>query len=158
MSRRDLKPLAAELSTCWRELGTILASRRLHASLHPELGAKLTPSKLRALALIAESGGLRIGELADRVGVDDTTATRMVDRLEELGVAQRHGAEGDRRATQVALTGEGKELMAGVSAQRLLFFCDVLEALEPEEREQLVQLTAKAALALRTRSEALVGR
>jgi DNA-binding MarR family transcriptional regulator len=158
MSRRDLKPLAAELSTCWRELGAILASRRLHASLHPELGAKLTPSKLRALALIAESGGLRIGELADRVGVDDTTATRMVDRLEELGVAQRHGAEGDRRATQVALTGEGKELMAGVSAQRLLFFCDVLEALEPEEREQLVQLTAKAALALRTRSEALVGR
>jgi DNA-binding MarR family transcriptional regulator len=158
MSRRDLRPLAAELSTCWRELGTILASRRLHASLHPELGAKLTPSKLRALALIAESGGLRIGELADRVGVDDTTATRMVDRLEELGVAQRHGAEGDRRATQVALTGEGKELMAGVSAQRLLFFCDVLEALEPEEREQLVQLTAKAALALRTRSEALVGR
>jgi DNA-binding MarR family transcriptional regulator len=158
MSRRDLKPLAAELSTCWRELGTILASRRLHASLHPELGAKLTPSKLRALALIAESGGLRIGELADRVGVDDTTATRMVDRLEELGIAQRHGAEGDRRATQVALTGEGKELMAGVSAQRLLFFCDVLEALEPEEREQLVQLTAKAALALRTRSEALVGR
>ena len=158
MSRSDLKLLAAELSTCWRELGTILASRRLHASLHPELGAKLTPSKLRALALIAESGGLRIGELADRVGVDDTTATRMVDRLEELGVAQRHGAEGDRRATQVALTGEGKELMAGVSAQRLLFFCDVLEALEPEEREQLVQLTAKAALALRTRSEALVGR
>jgi DNA-binding MarR family transcriptional regulator len=158
MSRRELKPLAAELSTCWRELGTILASRRLHASLHPELGSKLTPSKLRALALIAESGGLRVGELADRVGVDDTTATRMVDRLEELGVAERHHAEGDRRATRVELTGEGKELMAGVAAQRLLFFCDVLEALEPEERGQLVQLTAKAALVLRTRSEELVVR
>jgi DNA-binding MarR family transcriptional regulator len=158
MSRRELKPLAAELSTCWRELGTILASRRLHASLHPELGSKLTPSKLRALALLAESGSLRVGELADRVGVDDTTATRMVDRLEELGVAERHGAEGDRRATEVELTGEGKELMAGVATQRLLFFCDVLEALEPEEREQLVQLTAKAALVLRTRSEELVAR
>jgi DNA-binding MarR family transcriptional regulator len=158
MSRRELRPLAAELSTCWRELGTLLASRRLHASLHPELGSKLTPSKLRALALISESGGLRIGELADRVGVDDTTATRMVDRLEELNFAERGGAEGDRRATQVQLTTEGKELMAGVAEQRLLFFCDVLEALEPDEREQLVHLTAKAALVLRVRSEELVAR
>ena len=158
MSRRELRPLAAELSTCWRELGTILASRRLHASLHPELGTKLTPSKLRALALIAESGGLRIGELADRVGVDDTTATRMVDRLEDLRLAERHAAEADRRATVVELTGEGKELTAGVAAQRLLFFCDVLEALEPEERAQLVELTAKAALVLRTRSAELVAR
>jgi DNA-binding MarR family transcriptional regulator len=158
MSSRELKLLAAELSACWRELGTILASRRLHASLHPELGTKLTPSKLRALALVGESGGLRIGELADRVGVDDTTATRMVDRLEELGLAERHGAEGDRRAIVVELTHEGAELTAGVAAQRLLFFCDVLEALEPEERVQLVELTAKAALALRVRTEELAGR
>jgi DNA-binding MarR family transcriptional regulator len=158
MTRQELKPLAAELATCWRELGTILASRRLHASLHPELGAKLTPSKVRALALIGESGGLRIGELADRVGVDDTTATRMVDRLEELGVAERRGAEGDRRATLVDLTDEGRGLMRGVAEQRLLFYCDVLDALDPEEREQLVNLTAKAALVLRARSEALVGR
>ena len=158
MSRRELRPLAAELSARWRELGTILASRRLHALLHPELGAKLTPSKVRALALIAESGGLRIGELADRVGVDDTTATRMVDRLEELGMAERHDAEGDRRATLVELTGEGVALMEGVAAQRLLFFCDVLEALEPEERTQLVHLTAKAADALRARSVELVTR
>jgi hypothetical protein len=45
-----------------------------------------------------------------------------------------------------------------VARQRLLFFCDVLEALEPEERAQLVQLTAKAALVLRTRSRELVTR
>jgi DNA-binding MarR family transcriptional regulator len=158
MSRRDLKPLAAELSARWRELGTILASRRLHASLHPELGSKLTPSKVRALALIAESGGLRIGQLADAVGVDDTTATRMVDRLEEAGVAARHGAEGDRRATLVELTDEGAKLMRDVAVQRQLFFCDVLEALEPGERTELVRLTEKAAVALRARSEELAAR
>ena len=82
----------------------------------------------------------------------------MVDRLEELGVAERRGAEGDRRATLVDLTDEGRSLMRGVAEQRLLFYCDVLDALDPEEREQLVNLTAKAALVLRARSEALVGR
>jgi DNA-binding MarR family transcriptional regulator len=156
MGTRALRPLAAELSTCWRELSSILASRRLHASLHPELGRQLTPSKLRGLELLAQHDGLRVGELADRVGVDDTTATRLVDRLEELGLAERHSEEGDRRAILVGLTAEGRELVAGVSAQREQFFADVLATLDADERVQLVRLTEKAALALRTRSRELV--
>jgi DNA-binding MarR family transcriptional regulator len=158
MSRKSLRPLAVELSTCWRELGSILASRRLHSSLHPELGKKLTPGKLRALELLAQHDGLRVGELADRVGVDDTTATRLVDRLEDLGLAERSSEEGDRRAILVGLTREGRELVAGVSAQRQQFFADVLASLDPDERVQLVRLTEKAALALRTRSRELVTR
>ncbi|HEV8099370.1 MAG TPA: MarR family transcriptional regulator, partial [Gaiellaceae bacterium] len=138
--RPALRSLAAELSTCWRELGSILASRRLHASLHPELGTSLTPSKLRALELLAEHDGLRVGELADRVGVDDTTATRLVDRLEQLGLAERHSEESDRRAILVGLTAEGRELVAGVSAQRQQFFADVLATLDDDERVQLVRL------------------
>jgi DNA-binding MarR family transcriptional regulator len=158
MSPRALRPLAAELSTCWRELGSILASRRLHAYLHPELGTKLTPSKLRALELLAQHDGLRVGELADRVGVDDTTATRLVDRLEELGLAERHTEDGDRRAILVGLTAAGRELVAGVSLQRQQFFADVLATLEPDERIQLVRLTEKAALALRARRDELATR
>jgi DNA-binding MarR family transcriptional regulator len=156
IARRDLKPLADELSQCWHELGAVLRSRRLLASLHPGLAAKLTPSKVRALDLLAEHGGLRVGELADRVGIDDATATRLVDRLEEMGVASRKSEPGDRRATTVALTPAGEEVVAGIAKQRQLFFCDVLDALEPDERAELVRLTAKAAVALRARSEELV--
>jgi DNA-binding MarR family transcriptional regulator len=158
IARRDLKPLADELSQCWHELGAVLRSRRLLASLHPGLAAKLTPSKIRALDLLAEHGGLRVGELADRVGIDDATATRLVDRLEEMGVASRKSDVGDRRATTVALTPAGEEVVAGIAKQRQLFFCDVLDALEPAEREELVRLTAKAAVALRARSEELVSK
>jgi DNA-binding MarR family transcriptional regulator len=158
IARRDLKPLADELSQCWHELGAVLRSRRLLASLHPGLTAKLTPSKVRALDLLAEHGGLRVGELADRVGIDDATATRLVDRLEEMGVASRKSEPGDRRATTVALTPAGEEVVAGIAKQRQLFFCDVLDALEPDERAELVRLTAKAAVALRARSEELVSR
>jgi DNA-binding MarR family transcriptional regulator len=158
IARRELKPLADELSQCWHELGAVLRSRRLLASLHPGLAAKLTPSKLRALDLLAEHGGLRVGELADKVGIDDATATRLVDRLEEMGVASRKSDVGDRRATTVALTPAGEEVVAGVAKQRQLFFCDVLDALEPAERAELVRLTAKAAVALRARSEELVSK
>jgi len=156
IDRRKLKPLADELSRCWHELGAVLRSRRLLASLHPGVAGKLTPSKLRALDLLAAHGGLRVGELADLVGVDDATASRLVDRLEELGVVARTSEPGDRRATTVALTPEGQELAAGVAAQRQLFFCDILDALQPDERAELVRLTEKAAVALRARSEELV--
>ena len=153
-----MKPLADELSQCWHELGAVLRSRKLLASLHPGLAAKLTPSKLRALDLLAEHEGLRVGELAGKVGIDDATATRLVDRLEEMGVASRKSDAGDRRATTVALTPAGEEVVAGIAKQRQLFFCDVLDALEPAERGELVRLTAKAAVALRVRSEELVSR
>ena len=118
----------------------------------------MTPSKLRALDLLARHDGMRVGELAAQVGIDDATATRLVDRLEDVGVVERRREPGDRRATTVALTRAGRELVAGITAQRQLFFCDVLEALNQREREELVRLTAKAAVALRTRSEELVGR
>jgi DNA-binding MarR family transcriptional regulator len=154
---QPLESLADELSQRWRELGSTLASRRLLASLHPGLTAKLTPTKVRALDVLAEQGGARIGELADRVGVDETTATRMVDRLEEMGVAERRSVAGDRRATVVGLTPAGAELVAELAARRQAFFCDVLAGLDPTERTELVRLTAKAATALHDRTEELVG-
>jgi GrpB-like predicted nucleotidyltransferase (UPF0157 family) len=48
--------------------------------------------------------------------------------------------------------------MAGVASQRQLFFREVLAALDPDERAELVRLTEKAANALQTRSEELAAR
>jgi DNA-binding MarR family transcriptional regulator len=99
-----------------------------------------------------------VGELAGRLAVDDTTATRLVDRLEQLGVAERRSEPADRRATAVGLTPAGEQLMAGVASQRQLFFREVLAALDPDERAELVRLTEKAANALQARSEELAAR
>ena len=149
-----MAPLARELSRSWHELGGVLSSRKLQASLH---SAGLTPTKLRALDVLAEDN-VRVGELAARIGIDDTTATRLVDRLEEGGLAERRRLPGDRRVTVVGLTAKGAELAAQVNAQRQRFFADILAALEPDEREELVRLTAKAADALHSRSEELLAR
>jgi len=154
MGEHALRDLAGDLSRWWHELGGLLASRRLLASLHGETG-RLTPTKLRALDVLAESGGLRLGELAQRVGVEETTATRMVDRLETLGLVHRSASAADRRVTVVTLTARGEEVVAVMEEQRRAFFADVLIALDPEEREELVRLSAKAAALVRSRSEEL---
>jgi DNA-binding MarR family transcriptional regulator len=157
MSSRELRELAGELSHSWNDLGRVLASRRLLASLHP--GApKMTPTKLRALDVISEAGGVRVGELADRIGIDETTATRLVDRLEAAGVAERRSVAGDRRVIVVGLTPAGVALVREVARRRQRFLCDVLTALEPDERTELVRLTAKAAAEVRDRSEELTAR
>jgi DNA-binding MarR family transcriptional regulator len=157
MPRRELRGLAGELSHSWQDLGRMLASRRLLASLHP--GApKMTPTKLRALDVISEEGGVRVGELAERIGIDETTATRLVDRLEAAGVAERRSAAGDRRVIVVGLSPAGVVLVRQVAQRRKRFLCDVLTALEPHERTELVRLTAKAAAALQDRSQELTAR
>ena len=99
---------------------------------------------------------MRVGELATEVGIDDATATRLVDRLEEIGVVERRSAPEDRRATTVALTPAGEGLCSAIGAERRRFFSDVLGVLNEHEREELVRLTAKAASALRARSDELV--
>lgn len=153
----ELRTLARELSRGWHELGGMLTSRRLQASLHGGSGQSLTPTKLRALNVLAEES-LRVGELADRVGIDDTSATRLVDRLEAAGLVERGPLVGDRRVTVVGLTADGVALTGEIAARRQRFFSEVLTALEPEERVELVRLTAKAAAALRARGEELMAR
>ena len=60
--------------------------------------------------------------------------------------------------TLVRLTHPGGVLVKEVARRRQRFFCDVLAALEPDERAALVRLTAKAAEVLRERSEELTAR
>lgn len=161
-SSSELRALARELSHGWHELGSMLTSRRLQASLHSALGQgssgqALTPTKLRALNVLAEES-LRVGELAARVGIDDTTATRLVDRLVAAGLVERGPLAGDRRVTVVGLTEDGAALTAQVEQRRQQFFSEVLTALEPDERMELVRLTEKAAAALRSRGEELMAR
>jgi DNA-binding MarR family transcriptional regulator len=157
MASAELRSLARDLSRSWHELGGVLTSRRLQASLHGGSGSALTPTKLRALNVLAEES-LRVGELAGRIGIDDTTATRLVDRLAESGLVERTHLPEDRRVTVVGLTPDGLELAAQIATRRQRFFCEVLTALEPDERMELVRLTAKAAEALQTRSEELMSR
>ena len=90
--------LAKELSHSWHELGGVLASRRLQASLHTGTGGDADARRSCARSTSSPRGTLRVGELADRVGIDDTTATRLVDRLEATGARR---ARGSFRATAV---------------------------------------------------------
>jgi len=57
-----------------------------------------------------ETDGLRGGELAERLGVEPPTVTRMLRRLEKCGLVERHQDPRDARSFRVYLTEEGRSL------------------------------------------------
>ncbi|MEV6839650.1 MarR family transcriptional regulator [Streptomyces sp. NPDC051133] len=55
---------------------------------------------------------MRMGELADRIGLKDSTVTRLVGRLETLGLAERTSVAGDGRAVTAVITETGRHRYA----------------------------------------------
>src|SRR2546423_15151676 len=88
--------LAGELDRHWIELGRFMASRRMRSSVYTGAMRDLSAAQLQALILLAESD-LRMSELAARLGVAESTATRLVDRLEATKLVRRRSSQPDRR-------------------------------------------------------------
>jgi DNA-binding MarR family transcriptional regulator len=67
----------------------------------------LTPSRFELLCAIRERRRARQADISRALGVTPVTVSRMVRRLEELGLVTRAMAPNDRRAKLVELTPEG---------------------------------------------------
>jgi DNA-binding MarR family transcriptional regulator len=62
----------------------------------------------------ARPEGLRCGTISERMVTRVPDVTRLVDRLEGLGLVRRERAEGDRRVVEVSITKRGLEVLAGL--------------------------------------------
>lgn len=75
-------------------------------------------SEYRALCALNRTdpgAALRMGELADRIGLKDSTVTRLVGRLEARGLAQRSSGSGDGRTVTTGITSAGRRCYAAVT-------------------------------------------
>jgi DNA-binding MarR family transcriptional regulator len=143
---------ADELVGYWLQLGRRIMSRKLAASLYPELSGRLPRGQVHALVLLAEAGEPKISELASVLSLDESTVTRLVDKLEAAGVAERRRSTSDRRSTSVVITAEGRKVVTCAREHQRVLLTEVLAALDPDERTEFIRLTAKAAEAMRLRA------
>lgn len=89
-----------------------------HAVLIEQLEARLARAGLPPLAWYdvlwglerAQSGRLRMHELAEKIVLSRSNLTRLVDRLEEAGLVARERFAEDRRGAFAVLTDEGKAM------------------------------------------------
>src|ERR1700722_8592074 len=71
----------------------------------------ITLVQYRALVLLASRGDLNVGALAERLGVHQSTATRLCDRLVTKGLIDRATSSESRREVLVRLTPAGLSLI-----------------------------------------------
>jgi len=94
----------------------------------------VTMSQCMTLEVLHQEGRMTAGDLAEHLGLDTTTVTRLVDVLTKDGLARRARDEkGDRRRTFVSLTARGRAMAEKLEACADAY-CERILAQIPERR------------------------
>jgi DNA-binding MarR family transcriptional regulator len=99
----------------------------------------LTHSQISALQSLDLGGALTPRELAEAERVRPPTLTRIVSRLEELGLVARTPHPSDGRQVILALSPAGRELLDDYRRTRDEWFAHRLAELSPEDRETVAR-------------------
>jgi DNA-binding MarR family transcriptional regulator len=98
-------------------------------------GGALSLVHVNVLAVLDIDGPIPMGGLAEALDVSQASATGIVDRMEQRGLVERRRIDDDRRVVRVALTDEGRRLIAGMAAERREHLAAMLETLTDAELE-----------------------
>jgi DNA-binding MarR family transcriptional regulator len=95
------------------------------------------------LEALVKKGPMTLGELAERLYLEKSTASRVVDALERKGYVTRASHPGDRRALQLKVTPAGRHLVERIRASLVEDARAVLEDLSPSFRREAARLLAR---------------
>lgn len=98
----------------------------------------MTLPQLRALVVLESCEPLKLAAMAATLGVNPSTAMRMVDRLEAAGLVDRRINPASRREVVLNLTDAGRDLVARVMAHRRAEVGELVARVPAEERAGLV--------------------
>ena len=99
--------------------------------------AGLTPTQLSALSTVERAGPLRLGDLAAAEGIAPSTLTRLVTALEERGYVVRQPVPGDARASTMAITTTGHEMLEMLRRESTTRLAESLSTLSPGQLHAL---------------------
>jgi DNA-binding MarR family transcriptional regulator len=128
-------------------------ARRLSQQI-PDVG--LTPTQLSVLATVAREEDVPLGELADFEGLNPSMLSRVVGKLEPMGLIRRYADPADGRVAHVAITPDGAALQTQIKQARTAVFAAHVSALEPGLQQLLIDVVpALEALAEHLRAVAV---
>ena len=137
MAAAERNDVALRIALAWRELRRGAAGLELRNHVLGPADPVLEQAQLDALEIVvSEREGWRMTDFADALRVDPSSATRAIDRLESLGLAERVKATDDKRVVMVRATAEGRRLMRTINRSRAGGMQRLLESFEEHEREE----------------------
>jgi len=121
---------------------TMLVERHIKARLKRRFGMSLPRFDL--MAQLERAGeGLRMSELSQRLMVSGGNVTSLVDQLAGEGLVERREVPGDRRASAVRLTPEGREAFLAMAREHEAWIVELTGAMPEADRNGLYQLLGR---------------
>ncbi|GAA0319793.1 MarR family transcriptional regulator [Actinoallomurus spadix] len=99
---------------------------------------QVTLPQFRLLVVLATHEETKLVTLADHLGVNPSTAMRMVERLVAAGLIDRRVNPASRREVLLRLTGDGSRVVDEVTARRREEIAAIVAAMPAEQRAGLV--------------------
>lgn len=117
--------------------------REVSKSVRKTWNFNLTGPQLQLLDLLDAKGPLRMSELAEEIGISQSGATALVDRMLKGGYITRTRSDKDRRVVSIAITEAGKALLETFSQARDEAIEKFFRKLNPKERAVFIRLCQK---------------
>lgn len=108
----------------------------------------LTPALFALLNVLGAREGEIQQQLSSDMGIDPSAMVKLINELENEGLAERRRRPGDRRAWEVTITSEGTRTLE--RARRLVAQVEdeVLSGLNTADRRELMKLLRRALVSL----------
>lgn len=124
---------AMRIGRVWREIRRGAANNKLRGLIFENEEFTIEPGQFDTLEQIVFHDTMRMGDLADAMHIDPSTATRAVQRLIKDGLAERVDHEGDGRVVVVGPTDLGRKVFESVVERRKQMVVRVMEQFDREE-------------------------
>lgn len=132
----------ADFLPTMRELARAYQAFAAYSARHVrEMG--LTPPQFDVIVTLGNTGGMTMGEVAERTLVTKGTLTGIIDRLEEKKLVRREVPEDNRRCFTLTLTPEGEAVFQQVFPDHVAHLQERFDRLDKADLEQLRRLLKK---------------
>ncbi|WP_052229665.1 MarR family transcriptional regulator [Streptomyces sp. CT34] len=145
-THRDREPTAPKREaheTVEEVTAALMASSRLFIAISARSLAATDPTltlpQLRTLVVLHSRGAGKLAALAAALEVNASTALRMVDRLQAIGLVDRRINPTNRREVTLRLTPAGRHLVERVLAQRSKEIGAIVARLPADQRAGLIK-------------------
>jgi len=140
--------IAGRIGRAWREIRRGSTASDARDAIFGVGGSAIEPGQMDALEFLVVVESCRMGDLAEYLRIDPSTATRAVQRLIKDDLAERVQHPGDGRVVTIAATERGRRIHGEVNDRRRAILFAVMNDFSPEERFALADLMERFTLSI----------
>lgn len=115
----------------------VRAAQKYSQRVEKQLG--VTGAQLWVMKEIYQSPGLRVGEIAKKMAIHQTTTSNLLDALEKKNMVKKTRTANDQRIVIISLTEQGRELIEQTTGPVRGLLPEALSQMHPSDLDQLGQ-------------------